>query len=126
MGSSRFPDVLKTLHRTFDAHEFFVEKILLPGLKDQPLIDKAFLRELTDEHKDVDRLIKAALDTALTRNKALDAYILQLQTIIEANFLKEDEALYLLADELLPTAKLEELYREMDRRKEEVREPAGG
>ncbi len=122
VGGSRFTDVLKTLHRTVAAHAFFVDEIFIPALKDVPLIDSAFTKTITNEHKDIDRLIKLTRKTPLSRNKALDAYVLQIQTLIEANFIKECEALYILAEELLPKEKLESIASQMEKRMEELRD----
>lgn len=125
VGSARFPDVLKTLQRTVAAHAFFVDKFLIPAFKNNPLVDKGFLREIKTEHKDIDRLIAVLRKIPLSRNKALDAYALQIQVMIEANLTKEAEGLYVLAEEFLDVEKLKTVAEEMDRRKIKLRKFVG-
>src|ERR1039457_4912584 len=56
-GNPRFQESIKTLRRTIEAHAWLQDEIFLPALKGKPLIEKSFLAELVQEHKDLDQMV---------------------------------------------------------------------
>ena len=121
-GNPRFQESIKTLRRTVEAHAWLQDEIFLPALMGKPLIEKSFLAELAQEHKDLDQMIGLLLKTSPEQKKEAEAYVLQVRALIEAHFKKEKDALYPLAEQVLDTAKLTKLRDEMERSKTEVRE----
>jgi hemerythrin-like domain-containing protein len=121
-GNPRFQESIKTLRRTVEAHTWLQDEIFIPALKGQPLIQKDFLAELAQEHKDLDQMIGQLLKTSPEQKKEADAYVLQIRALIAAHVKKEQEALYPLAEQVLDAGTLNKLRDEMERRKTEVRE----
>jgi len=118
----RFSEVMKTLHRTVSAHAWLQDEILIPALKEKPLIGKSLIQELVQEHKDIDGLLKTLLQTPRDQKIEVDAYVLQIRTLLETHFKKETSALYPLAEKVLEESALNQLRGEMARREIEVRE----
>src|SRR4051812_25263728 len=98
-SNPRFEPIMKTLHRTVVAHGWLQDEILAPAVGNKLLIEKPFLNEIHQEHQDLDRMLKALLDTPLDLKKDLDAKVLQIRTVIETHFKKEKEAFYPLVEQ---------------------------
>lgn len=120
-GNPRFQESIKTLRRTVEAHAWLQDEIFIPALKGKPLIEKSFLAEIAQEHKDLDQMIGLLLKTRPEEKKEAEAYVLQIRTLLEAHFKKEQDALYPIAEQVLDSAALNQLRDEMDRRKTEIR-----
>jgi hemerythrin-like domain-containing protein len=117
----RFPEIRSTLERAIVAHAWLQDEIFLPALKNKALIEERFLSEVTQEHQDLEYLLKRLAHTALDAQQGLDALVLQIRTLLDTHFQKEAQALYPLAEKVVDETTLRELGDEMERRKTEVR-----
>ena len=116
----RFPEILKTLQRVVVAHAWFEDEIFLPALQVEPFLDR-LNREISQEHKDIAELFERARVAAGAPSLDQEAYVLQLRSILETHFRKEEDALFPLAERILDSEGLNRLGAEMTRRKTEVR-----
>jgi iron-sulfur cluster repair protein YtfE (RIC family) len=121
-SNPRFQSIMETLHRTVLAHAWLQDEVLFPALENKLLIQIPLLNEIFQEHKDLDRLLKALLDTSLDCKNELEAKVLQIRVILETHFMKETEALYPLVEKVLDLDTSDKLAEEMERRQMEVRE----
>ena len=121
-GKPRFVDITKTLHRTVLAHAWLQDEILLPALMGKSLIVENVLKGIVQEHKDLDSLLKMLITLPQDQQQKIDAYVLQIRTLIETHFKKETDALYPLVEKVLDSATLGKLRNEMERREVEIRE----
>jgi hypothetical protein len=78
-GNTRFQESIKTLRRTVEAHAWLQDEIFLPALKGKPLIEKSFLAELVQEHKDLDQMIGLLLKTSPEQKNEAEAFVLQMR-----------------------------------------------
>ncbi len=117
----RFPAILKTLHRSVVGHAWFEDQIFLPAFEAEPLLQKRFLDELYQEHKDIDFLIKQTKKTRVEDKQAFESIALQLRTVLDTHFKKEEDALFPLAERILDDEGLNNLGDEMKRRQTEIR-----
>jgi hemerythrin-like domain-containing protein len=117
----RFPEILKTLHRTVVGHAWFEDQIFLPAFEAEPLLQRRFLEELYQEHKDIDFLLKQTKKTRLEDKAEFEAISLQLRTVLATHFNKEEDALFPLAEKILDDEGLNNLGDEMKRRQAEIR-----
>jgi len=118
---SRFSEIRLTLERAVTAHAWLQDEIVLPALKGKALIEERFLNEVTQEHQDLEFLLKKLALVALDAKPELDALVLQIRTLLDTHFEKETNALYPLAEKLLDNTALQKLGDEMERRKTDVR-----
>ena len=121
-GNPRFQESIKTLRRAVEAHAWLQDKILIPALQGRPLIEQSFLTEFIQEHRDLDQMIGLLLKTPPEKKNEVEAYVLQIRTLLETHFQKEKNALYPLSEQVLDIATLNKLKDEMERRKLEVRD----
>jgi len=124
VNNKRFPEIIKTLHRTFLAHAWLHDEILLPLLREQSVIETSFLNEIVQEHKDLDRLLKALLDTALDCTDLLESRVLQIRTELESHLKLEAEILYPLANKSVNGEVMNTLGEGMTAHQDEIREVA--
>jgi len=121
LDNPRFPEVCKTLERALRAHAWFEDEIFLPVIKAEPLFFKRFTDEITQEHRDLDQLVGLLRATPLAQKRELDIYSVQLRSLLETHFRKEEDAIFPLAERLLTEEGLIHLGDEMKRRAAEVR-----
>jgi hemerythrin-like domain-containing protein len=122
LDNPRFSQLLTTLSRIVIAHAWFEDEIFLPALKAEPLLDR-LNREISEEHKDIAELFSRAKAAAGSPSREQEGYVLQLHSILNTHFQKEEEALFPLSERILETEGLNRLGAEMQRRKTEVRPP---
>lgn len=120
LDNPTFSKIALTLHRALRAHAWFEDEIFLPVLKREPLVVKRFMAEIEQEHQDLDALM-TLVRGASKKSKELDAYALQLRSLLDTHFAKEEDALFPLAEKVLSNEGLLELGAEMKRRQTEVR-----
>jgi hemerythrin-like domain-containing protein len=123
LENPRFPVILKTLNRIVLAHAWFEDEIFLPALKAEPLLDR-LNREISEEHQDIAELFRRAQAAGQAPSKDQEAYVLQLRSILDTHFRKEEDALFPLAERILDSEGLNRLGAEMARRKTDVRPTA--
>jgi len=121
VDNPRFDALTRTLHRTLVAHGWFEDEIFLPALQAEPLIFQRFQMEVSQEHFDMDALLKIMRKLSPAQKKEQACYALQLQVLLDTHFKKEEEALFPLAEKLLAEEGLLALGAEMQARHEEVR-----
>ena len=121
-GNPRFQESIKTLRRTVAAHGWLQDEIFLPALRGKPLIEKSFLSELVQEHKDLGSDDWIPAQDPPEQKKEVEAYVLQIRALLQAHFMKEKDALYPIAEQVLDAATLNTLRDEMESRKTEVRD----
>ncbi len=121
IDNPRFEALTRTLHRALSAHAWFEDEIFLPATLAEPLIFQRFQAEFSQEHYDMDALLKLMRKLSPQQKKEQACYALQLQVLIDTHFKKEEEALFPLAEKLLTEEGLIELGRQMHERREEVR-----
>lgn len=117
----RFPPLMKTLQRIVIAHAWFEDKIFLPAFEAEPLLHRRFTDEIRQEHQDIETLLRLVRETPAGKPLDLSSYFLQLVTLLETHFKKEEDALFPLAERILDEVGLNRLGEEMERRKTEVR-----
>ncbi len=120
LDNPRFPQISKTLQRLLIGHAWFEDTIFLPPLKAEPLLAKRFLDEISQEHADLHALMTLLQQTPLENKKELDAYALQIRTLLETHFHKEEDALFPLAEKILREEGLYRLAQEMRTRQHEI------
>jgi hemerythrin-like domain-containing protein len=121
LENPRFREIAQTLRRVLIAHAWFEDEIFLPALKAEPLLDR-LNREISAEHQDIAALFERARLGEKQPNRDAEGYVLQLRSIVETHFRKEEDALFRLAERILDSEGLNRLGDEMQRRKAEVRE----
>ncbi|MCG3203621.1 MAG: hypothetical protein KCHDKBKB_00292 [Elusimicrobia bacterium] len=115
----RFAEISKTLERVVLTHAWFEDVVFLPAFRTEPLFVKKYLDELYEEHKDIDHFMKLIQKTEPSKNR--DAFMLQFRAILENHLLKEEGALFPLAEKVLDKEGLNQLGQEMENRQEEAR-----
>jgi hypothetical protein len=122
LGNPRFSHITKTLHRLVVGHAWFEDHVFLPVFEAEPLLQKRFLEEIYQEHKDIDQLLKLIRRTPVTNREDLEAFTLQLRVLLETHFSKEEDALFPVAEKILGDRGMIQLGEEMRRRQREVLE----
>ena len=117
----RYSELLKTLQRTIVGHAWFEDAIFLPAFDREPLLLRRFVNEISEEHKDLDQLLKLLRATPLGRKKEHEFFGRQLRTILECHLKKEEDALFPLCERVLDNEGLNRLGQEMENRKTEIR-----
>ena len=117
----RFPEILKTLQRVLLAHAWFEDAVFLPAFEAEPLLEKRFLREIADEHKDIDHFLKRLRKTPVDQRSEHAALMVQFRSLLDTHFAKEEDALFPLTEKILDDEGMNRLGDEMERRKTEVR-----
>jgi hypothetical protein len=120
LDNPRFPTLLNTLNRIVIAHAWFEDEIFLPALQREPLLDR-LNREISEEHQDIAILFERAQAAIRSPARDQEIHILQLRSILDTHFRKEEDALFPLAERILDSEGLNHLGDEMTRRKTEVR-----
>ena len=121
LENPRFPHILKTLQRVVLGHAWLEDVIFLPALEAEPLLQKRFSQEISQEHKDLDFLLSLLRKTPLSKTLEIDLYSRQFRSILETHLKKEEDGLFPTAERILDEEGLNNLGREMERRKTEVR-----
>lgn len=118
----RFGDIRKTIRRAVAAHAWMQDEILTPAVKSKICLQKCFLKEMEQEHKDIDSLFKLLNAIPVDREGEVNVLLLQIRGILEAHVWKEAGALYPLVEKCVDEKILYELGSQMEQRKDEVRE----
>jgi len=79
-------------------------------------------REISEEHQDIAELFHRAHRAAASPSLEQEGYVLQLHSILETHFRKEEDALFPLTERILDSEGLNRLGDEMVSRKAEVRD----
>jgi hemerythrin-like domain-containing protein len=117
----RFSEIGLTLHRIVLAHAWFEDQIFLPALDHKELLQKCFTDEILKEHLDINALIGLVRKTPADQKRVRAAYRLQLITLLDTHFKKEEDALFPLAEKILDQEGLNELGETMKARQAETR-----
>jgi len=117
----RFPAILKTLHRTLVGHAWFEDQIFLPAFEAEPLLERRYLNQLYQEHKDIDYFLDLLRKTPVSDKKTYEIIAVQFRSILDTHFKKEEDALFPLAEIILDNEGLNKLGDEMKRRQTEIR-----
>lgn len=117
-GNPRFPELAGTLERVVLSHACFEDEILLPAFKNEPRLEKRYLDELINEHKDIDYFIK--LIRKNNPSKEWEGHLKQFRAILENHLRKEEDALFPLAEIVLDQEGLNHVSSEMERRQGEA------
>lgn len=120
LENPRYVQISATLERIVIAHAWFEDEIFLPALKAEPLLDR-LNREISEEHKDIEELFRRVRAAGPVPTRDTEGYVLQLRTILDTHFRKEEDALFPLAERILSSEGLTALGADMLRRKNEVR-----
>jgi hemerythrin-like domain-containing protein len=120
LENPRFAEIAKTLERVSVAHAWFEDAIFLPALKAEAMLDR-LNREISEEHRDIEELFRRCRRAAQAPTRDQEGNVLQLRSILETHFRKEEDALFPLAERILDSEGLNRLGAEMVRRKDEVR-----
>ena len=116
----RYGLIRETLHRIVLGHAWFEDEILLPALRNEPLLERRLTDEIIQEHKDIAHLLKLIQKTSPDQERQWAPLALQLRVILETHFRKEEDALFPLAERILRSEGLIELSTQMEKRKMEV------
>jgi|ERR1044071_1874451 hemerythrin-like domain-containing protein len=119
LDNPRFPEILKTLHRVLLGHAWFEDEVFLPAFRAEPLLQKRFTDEISQEHNDLHFLMTTLRGTNLKNKKELEAIALQFRTVLDTHFSKEEDALFPMAERILDEEGLNKLGDEMRRRQAE-------
>jgi hemerythrin-like domain-containing protein len=122
LENPRFGELLKTLQRALVGHAWFEDSIFFPAFEAEPLLEKRFLAEMAQEHKDLDHWMKQLRRMQNVRSPEMESYTLQLRVVLETHFQKEEEAFFPIAERILDSEGLNALGAEMERRKTEIRD----
>ncbi len=120
LDNPRFSEIFITLQRIVKAHAWFEDQIFLPALRAESLLER-LNKEISQEHQDIEFLFERAKHAAQNPARKKEAYILQLRSILDTHFRKEEDALFPIAERILNEEGLNRLGLEMRRRKNEVR-----
>ena len=118
--SERFVGIAQTLRRTLRAHAWLQDEILVPVLRVKLFGENPFIREMTRDHVELDRLLTALIDTAPTGAER-ESQAAHIKTLLAAHFKKESAALYPRAELAIDPQTLHKLAEEMENRKSEMR-----
>lgn len=120
IDNPRFPDLLKTLQRVVLGHAWFEDTFLLPALRAQPLVFQPFWQEIAQEHEDISALMTHLRTLAHPRSDEGEFGVRTLKTLMESHFMKEEDALFPIAERVIREEGLRQMAEEMERRKAEV------
>lgn len=118
-GHPRFAARLETLRRIVLAHAWFEDEFLLPALKARPEVFRPFWQEISQEHTDIAQLLALLKGSEKSENHA---HVLTLRGLLASHFSKEEDALFPLAQKVIAREGLMDMARQMERRKNEVRQ----
>ena len=117
----RFDDLSKTLHRIIVSHAWFEDEIFLPAFQSEPRLNRRFVDEIIQEHKDINVLLGLAREQRKKWDKNGELAYWQFKSILDAHFKKEEDGLFPIAEKILNSEGLNALGDEMERRKTDVR-----
>jgi hemerythrin-like domain-containing protein len=112
----RLPEIMSTLTRVVKGHAWFEDEIFMPAFRAEPLLEKRYLDELGQEHKDIDHFMALVSQSPLG-SREYECYALQLKVLLATHFAKEEDALFPLAERILDSEGLNRLAEEMRKRK---------
>jgi len=118
--NNRLGIVSQTISRVVKAHAWFEDNVFFPAFEGKELLDEKFVGELTAEHKDIEHLLGLLGKTPIGEKELWESRNLQFKTLMKSHFLKEEEAIFPLAAQILPQTELHRLGEEMQRRQAEV------
>jgi len=121
LDNPRFSHICRTLHRALQGHAWFEDAIFIPAINAEPLVFRQLTDEILQEHRDIHELMILLRKIPLQKSCELEAYALQLRSLVEAHFKKEEDGLFPLAEKLLTEEGLIHLGAELERRKMDVR-----
>ena len=121
LDNPRFPEILKTLQRVVVGHAWFEDQIFFPAFEAEPLLQKRFLAEMYQEHKDIDHFLKLLRKMPPKRTLEMESLLLQFGALLDTHFKKEEDALFPITERILDEEGMNNLGAEMERRKTEVR-----
>jgi hemerythrin-like domain-containing protein len=116
----RFADIAKTMERVALTHAWFEDTVFLPALKKEPLLVKAYIDELYDEHEHIELVLQLIRKTDISSTVELTAYVRQFRAIMENHLKKEEDALFPLAEQVLDNEGMNNLSAEMERKQKEA------
>lgn len=119
LDNPRFVHIHKTLGRVVRGHAWFEDEVFFPAMAAEPVFAKRFMEELYQEHKDIDALLKLVAKTPSEKANLLSYYALQLKSVLETHFQKEEDALFPICEKILTEEGLNNLGAEMRRRQHE-------
>lgn len=122
VDNPRYPSLFKTLARAVIGHAWFEDKIFLPAFQKESILQKRFIHEISQEHEDLDNLFSLIKSTPTKNKKELEAYNLQMRTILETHLKKEEDALFPLTELVLDNEGMNKLGNDMEKRKTEIRD----
>jgi hemerythrin-like domain-containing protein len=125
LDNPRFPEIAKTLERILRAHAWFEDTIFLPALKAEPFFARVFMDEISQEHKDLESLMKLIQETRREERERLEFYSRELRSILETHFTKEEDTLFPLSEKILREEGLDRLAQEIRRRQPEAQNFVG-
>lgn len=117
----RFAAIVKTLQRAVIGHAWFEDQIFLPAFKAEPRMEKHFLDELYQEHKDIEYFMSLIRKTPLEKKTECEEISMQFRAVLDNHFKKEEDALFPMAERILDSEGLNRLGDEMKRRQTEIR-----
>lgn len=91
VGNPRLRLVRETLGRALASHAGFEDKILSAYDHGALHLHEAIPKEISDEHKDIEKLMELILHHDLADKKPLQHLINQHKTILETHFKKEED-----------------------------------
>ena len=116
----RHAEIFKTLTRVLKAHAWYEDHVFLPAFRAEPLLDTRFKNIVSHEHEDIDYFLDLLAKTPDDQKKEREFFSIQLRTVLETHFAKEEDALFPLAERILDSEGLLKLGAEMEAKQAEV------
>ncbi len=120
MENPRFDLMLISLQRAVLGHAWFEDQIFLPAFEAEPLLESRFVKEISQEHKDLDHLLKLLRKTHLAKRMEMEFTSTQFKALLTTHLLKEEDGLFPLTERILDEEGMNNLGAEMERRKMDV------
>ena len=112
--------ISKSLVRAVKSHAWFEDQVFIPAFENERLLEKKFVQEIVDEHKDIEVLMASFLGTRSEDKDLWEAKAIQFKALMESHFLKEEDGLFPICSRTATPQKLTILVEEMRRRQPEV------
>lgn len=121
LDNPKFAQLHKTLERIVIGHAWFEDKVFLPAMEKEPVFARQFLAEIYQEHKDIEFMLKWVRQTPSENWKDLKPRFLQLRSLLNTHFEKEEEALFPICENVLNAEGLNTLAENMRALQHEMR-----